>query len=145
MRKAILWARWMALLIPATAQAAVLPLAGIYGSKEVCDAIAANGNTAALWDDPTLEGIMFSPDGYHDSETACTFDKVVGPPGAADANNIRWTVTATCHDTVRVHVENFRLLERPADGLLTILQGDEQPFSLRLCGAPRPAPNVPAR
>jgi len=140
MKKAILWARWLALLVPARVQAAVLPLAGVYASKEVCDAIAAGGNVAAIWDDPTLEGMMFAPDGYHDSATACTFDKVVGPPGAIDPNSARWTVTATCHDTVLVHVENFRLLERRADGLLTILQNDEQPFSLRLCGSPKPEP-----
>ena len=138
MRKAVLWARWLALLVPASVQAAVLPLAGVYGSREVCEAIAATGNAAALWDDPTQEGIMFAPEGYHDSETACTFDKVAGPPGPVDPAGVRWTVTATCHDTVRVHVENFRLLERRADGILTILQNDEQPFSLRLCGSAKP-------
>src|SRR6478735_7828968 len=128
MRKAVLWARWLTLLVPVSVQAAVLPLAGVYGSREVCDAIAATGNAAALWDDPTREGMMFAPDGYRDSETTCTFDKVVGPPPPVDPNNARWTVTATCHDTVRVHVENFRLLERHDDGILTILQNDEQPF-----------------
>ena len=76
MRKTVRWARWLALLVPATLQAAILPLQGVYGSREVCDAIRATGSAAKVWDDPTLEGIMFAPEGYRDSETNCTWDKV---------------------------------------------------------------------
>ncbi|MFO1184981.1 MAG: hypothetical protein U1E56_09365 [Bauldia sp.] len=133
MRKSRLLIRPLFVIASVGAQAAELPLQGVYGTREVCDAIRAGGTVDKIWDNPTLEGMMFAPSGYRDSDTACTWDKVTGSPGPIDPNGTRWSVTATCKDTVRVHIENYRLLERRTDGILTILKGDQEPFSVRYC------------
>lgn len=138
MRKSAHFIRPLAVLMSVAAQAAELPLQGIYGTRAVCDAIRATGSADKVWDDPTLEAIMFSPTGYRDSETVCTWERVTGAAGPIDPNGTRWSVVANCKDTVRVHVESYRMLERRTDGLLTILRGDQEPYSVRLCEGKAP-------